>query len=274
MKMLYALILIFFITACTKVNFGYRLAPGSMMSTLDDTFNFKSERLKQVRSQLDLDFKTNRTQVAKVILNLVDDALLLANKKKIVEDDFKLLLNSVQNTRSAVVQLFKGSFETVINDLTSKEIENLSEFTIKKTNEAAKEISEKDNYLEKQLNSFEKLMKFLFDSANKDQLNIYNQFIIDHYDLFKEQLEYRKNFIKKFDSLIATKPELLKYVMNYYAGDLSVHSVEQQKSLDNLAVHLYKMMLKVWNASTDKQKDALKENLQDLRSQLLDMIKT
>ena len=134
-------------------------------------------------------------------------------------------------------------------------------------------MSEKESYLEKQISSFEKVMDFLFDSANKDQLTIYDQFINEHYSFFKEQLDYRKAFIQKFESLTDSKPELLTYVMNYYAGDSSVHTNEQQKKLDDFSRDLYKMMLKVWNTSTVKQKDKLKENMLDLQSELTDMTK-
>lgn len=266
------LAVIFFFSACTKLNFGYRLAPRSMMSKLDDTFDFKSDRFKQVRSQLDVDFKSNRTQVAKAVLNHVDEILLLVSKNEASENDFKTLMNSMQSSRILLISLFKNSFATVINDLTSKEIKNLDEFSNKKFKEQDKKISEKNNYQEKQMSSFENVMDFLFDSVNKDQLAIYNQFINQHHDFYVKQLGFRKEFSKKFDTLADKKSELLIYVMNYYAGDPSVRSPEQQKQLEDFAAELHKMMLKVWNASTPKQKDKLKENMQDFQIELKEMM--
>ncbi len=270
---IFLLVLIFFVTACTKLNFGYRLAPRSMMSKLDNTFNFKSDRFKQVRSQLDVDFKKNRTQVAKIVLNHVDEILLLSSKNEVSENDFKALLNSMQSSRVQLINLFKNSFETVLNDLTVKEIESLDEFSNKKFKEQDKTISEKDRYQKKQMNSFESVMEFLFDSVNNDQETIYSQFIDQHHDFFIKQLNYRKDFNKKFDALADKKPELLIYVMNYYAGESSVRTIDQQKELDEFSTELHEMMLKIWRSSTAKQKRYLKENMLELQSELTEMMK-
>ena len=198
----------------------------------------------------------------------------MVSKNEVVESDFKALLSSIQSSRVLLVQMFKNSFETVIKDLTLREIENMDGFSNKKFKEQDKKMSEKNNYLEKQMNSFEKVMDFLFDSVNKDQLTIYEQFITEHFGFFKEQLDYRKAFIQKFESLTNSRPELLTYVMNYYAGDSSVHTIDQQKKSDDFSRDLYKMILKVWNASTAKQKEKLKENMTDLRAELTDMTKS
>lgn len=270
---IFFLILIFFITACTKLNFGYRLAPRSMMSKLDDAFSFKSDRFKQVRSQLDVDFKTNRTQVAKIALSHVEEIIQLSRKNEIAENDFKVLLNSMQSSRVLMISLFKNSFETVLKDLTAKEIESLDEFSDKKLKENDEKIADKDSYLEKQVDFFEKLMDFLFDSANKEQLVIYTQFLNQQHDFFIKQLSYRKDFSKKFDALADRKSELLIYVMNYYAGESSIHSSEQQKELDFFAAELYQMMLKIWKTTSPKQKENLKENMLDLQEELREMIK-
>lgn len=243
-----------------------------MMSKLDDTFNFKSERFNQVRSKLDEDFKANRAQVAGLLLSHVDELSILASKTEVTRTDFKALMDSIQRTRGSLINLFKKSFEIVIQNLTAEEIQNLDKFSLKKLKEDDKKIALKDDYLEKQLDSFEKVMDFLFDSTNKSQREIYNQFLTDNYAFFEAQSESRKAFVKKFDSLTSKKEQLLTFVMKYYEGDDSIKDLTEVRNKETFSNNFNEVLFKVWTASSSKQRNYLKNSLMDLKEDLKKMV--
>lgn len=265
-------ILLFLIIGCTKVELGYRLAPRSTMSKLDDFFDFKSERFKKIRSQLDEDFKNNKGQVGQLVTGHVDEILILNRKSEASTADFKVLVGSMQKTRGSLISLFKGSFTVVIADLTVDEVTSLDQFSAKKFKEQDAKLSDKEEFLEKQIDSFKKIMDFLFDSATKEQFAIYEKFATDNYDFFLAQAEFRKGFIKKFDSLSSSKPELLDYVMQYYAGDASTRTPEQLKRLNLFSTDLHEMMAKIWKSISEKQKGNLNSNMLNLKDELNKMV--
>lgn len=265
-------ILLFLILGCTKVELGYRLAPRSTMSKLDDFFDFKSERFKKIRSQLDEDFKNSRSQVGQLVTGHVDEILILNRKSELSAADFKVLMESMQKTRGSLISLFKGSFTVVIADLTVEEVTSLDQFSSKKFKEQDEKLSDKVEFLEKQADSFEKVMDFLFDSATKEQIAIYEKFVTDNYDFFLAQAEFRKGFIKKFESLSSRKPDLLDYVMRYYAGDASTRTPEQLIRLNLFSVDLHEVMAKIWKSVSAKQKENLNSNMLSLKNELNKMV--
>ena len=271
---LIALILIFFlVAACTKLELGYRLAPRSMMSKLDDSFDFSSDRFKQIKSKLDDDFKINRIQVAQLVTKHVDYILVLAEKKEVGAPDLKLLMNSVQKTRGELVNLFRPTFGLVITNLNGDEIKSLDEFSKKKFKEQDKKLSEKEDYIEKQLDTFEKVMDFLFDSSSKEQVLVYQHFVEENYDYYVQQAEQRKIFAKRFESLIGNRAQLLDYVLNYYAGDPSSRAEAHQKRVVEMSEKFNTLLERVWVTLTPKQKTKLKENMLDLKEELNSLIK-
>lgn len=238
------------------------------MSKLDDFFEFKSDRFKKVRSQLDEDFKANRSQVGQLVTVHVNEILVLGQKAEINSVDIKILLDSMQKTRTTLIFLFKGSFNVVIADLSVDEMTSLDQISTQKFKDQDEKLSDKEEFLKKQINSFEKGMDFLFDSATKEQIAIYEKFINDNYDFFLTQAEFRKGFIKKFESLVTTKPKLLDYVMKYYAGDSTSRTPDQLKRLNLFSAELNEVMSKIWKASTAKQKENLNSNMLDLKGEL------
>ncbi len=272
MRCLYIIFILFFLNACTKVELGYRLAPRSTMSKLDDFFEFKSERFKKVRSQLDEDFKANRMQVGQLVDSHVDEILNLGNKPDVTAADFNALLKSMQKTRAALVNLFKGSFTLVIADLTADEVSSMDQLSTKKFKEQDKKLLDKEEFIEKQIDSFESIMDFLFDSASDEQIAIYQQFINENYNFFVAQSEFRKGFVKKFDALANNKIELLDYVMKYYAGDPSTRNQGQLQQLNLFNEKLYEVMAKIWNSASKKQKENLKDNMLNLKTELNKMV--
>ncbi len=268
MKLLTTFILLFCLFSCTKVELGYRLAPRATMSKLDDFFEFKSDRFKKVRSQLDQDFKANRARVGQLVTTQVDEILVLNRKPEINSADIKMLLDSAQKTRATLISLFKGSFTVVIADLSANEITSLDQIVTRKLKEQDEKLSDKEQFSEKQIASFKKVIDFFFDSVTKEQITIYEKFIHDNYNFFLAQAEFRKGFIKKFNSLATKKPELLDYVMKYYAGDSSTRTPDQLKKLDQVAAELNEVIAKLWQVSTTKQKENLNLNMLNLKDEL------
>ena len=273
MKLITISLIFLLLAACTKLEWGYRLAPRSMMSKLDDSFNFNSDRFKQIKNQLDDDFKTNRIQVAQLVMKHVDEIFVFAEKKEVAASDFKTLMNSMQTTRGQLVRLFKPTFDVVITNLNGDEITSLDKFSKKKFKELDKKLSEKEDYIEKQIDTFEKVMDFLFDSSSKEQVLIYKQFVEENYEYYLEQAEQRKIFVKKFESLISSKDQLVDFVLNYYAGDSSTRTEKHQKKTVEISEKFNSLLERIWVTLTPKQKANLKENLLNLKNELTSLMK-
>ena len=261
------LILIF--TSCTKFEVGYQLAPRYISNQLDDAFDFKSKRLKEIRAQLNIDFQKNHKDIALLVIKHIDEFLALAEKKSVSANDFKINLDSIYSSRKQLNTLFKPSVDIVLLNLSSEEVKNLNTFSLKKFKESDEKILEQKEFVKKQLKTFQKIMDFLVDGASDNQDQIYKDFVVKNYNYFLTQEEERKTFLKKFYVLFTNKPELVTYVLNYYSGIVSAQSLEYQKEHVAFLSALYDVEFKVWQSLSEKQKKAFRKNLKELRDEVL-----
>ena len=238
------------------------------MSRLDDSFDFKSDRYKQVRQQVEKDFENNRSHLAHLAATHVDEITSLSHKKETTAQDFEKLYTSLQKSRVQLIRLFLGSFRSVIHELTPEESENLKIFFAKKSMESEKKISRKSTFIEKQMGTFEKFMDFFFDGTNDNQRIIYRQFLNENYDFFIAQIAAKKSFAKRFADLFQEKENLLAFVVQYYSGTPSAKDPAIQAEYQQFIENLFVVQNKIWLASDQKQKDDLAENLLNLKKQL------
>lgn len=268
-RVLLACSFIFSLASCTKFEVGYQLAPRYISNKLDDAFDFKSKRLKEIRAQLNIDFQKNHKDVALLVIKHIDEFLALADKKTVSASDFKINLDSIYNSRKELTQLFKPSVDIVLLNLSLEENKNLNDFSLKKFKEADEKILEQKEFVKKQLKTFQKIMDFLVDDSTDSQDQIYKDFVVKNYDYFLTQEEERKTFLKKFNVLFPNKPDLVVYVLNYYGGTPSAQTGEYQNKHAAFLGALYDVEFKIWQSLTEKQKKAFRKNLKELRDEVL-----
>lgn len=262
------LLALLFISACTKFEIGYQLAPRWVSNRLDDAFDFSSARLKEIRSQLNEDFKKNHRAVAELVTKHADELLALAEKKEVLPKDCKNIVDSIYQSRKDLLILFKPSVDMVLKNLSVAESKKLNEYSEKKFKESDEKLAEKEDYIKKQLKTFDKIMDFLFDSASNEQTKMYENFVIKNFDYYVVQEESRKTFLKKFNVLLQDKNELVDFVIKYYASDISVQSDNYQKKHAVFLNSLYDFKAKIWHSCSDKQKKAFTKNLLALKEEV------
>lgn len=263
---------IFFTFSCTKFEFGYQLAPRYISNQLDDAFDFKSKRLKEIRAQLNVDFNRNHKQVARLLIKHVDEFLALADQKVLSAADFKKTIDSIYSSRKELTVLFKPSVDVVLMTLSVEESKNLNDFSLKTFKEADEKILIQKEFLKKQVKTFHKIMGFLVDDSTDAQDEIYRQFVLKHYDYFLIQEEERKLFLKKFNVLFPNKNELVNYVLNYYGGVVSAQTADYQKKHAEFLGALYDLEFKIWRTFSDQQKRAFRKNLKELKDEVLSVL--
>lgn len=268
MKFWIILITVIFVVACTKVELGYRLAPRTMMGRLDNSFSFESERFDQIKSVLDKDFAQNKPAVAKKTLHLIDELFKFSDRKEISPQEAQSFLVTLQNSRIDLVNLFKPSFSEVIGRLSPVEIKNLVDYSNEKISEQETLMTKREKFVDKQLNSFEKVMDFLFDAATNQQEKIYETFVAENQDFYRMQLQGRRNFVNKF-STTQQKSELVEFALAYYSGLAATRTAEHNRIYQKTEANLTTTIAKIWETLTDKQRKNFKENLLDLRAEVL-----
>ena len=245
------------------------MAPRLISNELDDAFDFKSQRLKDVRAQITADFKKNQQDVANLLIKTSDELILVSEKKDITKAAFLAALEKIKSGTELIGAQFKSSFEVVLNNLTSEEAEYFNTYSVKKHKEADEKISDKEKYVKSQVKNFEKTMDFFFGSATKEQLDIYKKFIIENYDYFLAQHQFQKNFLINFMVLKTKKEELLDYVLKYFRNDLSVRSEDYQKKYVAFEKSFTELEYNIWNSRTDKQQKTFKKNMAAIKEELL-----
>ncbi len=258
-----------FLFSCSKFEVGYQLAPRLISNSLDDAFDFKSQRLKEIKAQIAGDFKKNQHAVAGFLVKTSDALIALSEKKETTKDEFLAVLEKVKSEAEPVMGLFKGSFEIVTKNLSSDEAEYFNTYSVKKFKETDEKIADKEKYLKHQLKTFEKTMDFFFGSATSEQNDIYKNFFTENYDYFLAQHNSQKEFSKRFLVLQSKKDELLDYVLKYYRNDLSVRPEDYQKKYKVFEKSFGELEYNIWKSRTEKQQKYFKKTMTSLKDELV-----
>lgn len=273
MKFVFWIAALQLLVGCSRVELGYKLAPRIIVNRLDDAFDFNSDRFNQVRLQIESDFKKNKKEATSAAIKNIDQILAFSEKKDLTISDFKENLQSLQNTEKYLITLLKPTFEELLKNLSKEEFNNLTSYTKDKFEKADKLLATKDDFLEKQMDGFETMMDFFFDSSTKEQKELYKQFLAQHYDYFLYQIEVRKNFLKNFEAKLNTKPELLDYTLKYYSGDPTIRTPEHQAKQIAFLESACQIQFQIWNTITEKQKVHFRKTLNSLKDELFSLLK-
>jgi hypothetical protein len=278
MKILICLLLfgsLITLSSCSRLDLAFDYAPRYMANTLDDTFDFSSERYQKVKEGIKKDLDKNKVELLQEVIIKIDDVLLLVDKKDLALGDIRKLNDDVKLLQKKGIYAFKASFAELILPLSKKELEHLKEYTADKFKKADERLASKEDYAEFAQTSFKKTMKTFFDSVTKEQESLYEKFVEDNYDFFKYQVVWRKNFLSHFEDLFnksEDKSALLDYVMKYYAGDDSVKTPEYNQKQQKFYENAIKLESDLWKTTSEKQKSEFKKTLTSIKEELSGML--
>lgn len=269
MKNFLALLGCLFFFSCSRVELIYQFAPKVAADKVDESFDFKSERYKEVRQQIDSDLKTNKVLIIRNINELIDALSALSIKENLSLKDLQDLSLDIRRKQKILVNLFQPSFEKVILNLNEQEVKNLSNYSAKTFEKNDEQLREHKPFVDKRLEGFVKLMDYFFDKATSEQKAIYGDFIRNNFEYFKSQSTARREFVAQFNWPIQNKEALKTYVMQYYSGDRSVRSTSYAAQLATFEKNLIQLQLDLWKTLDKKQKDYFRVKLITLKTDLL-----
>ena len=267
---LFILQILFFIlvTGCAKLETAYNFAPRLSANFLDKYFDFSSERYDKVKEALEKDFKDNKDLFKVSLAKRLDTLQELSGKKELSTEKVDELMKDYRTLQTEVVERFKPSLNEIITKMTADELKHIKKESEETFDKNFENLSDKDKFIKKQLKSFEKNMDWLFDSVTDEQIKIYTEFLEQNFGYYKDQLEFRKSYLAKLESLFDKKDQMMEAAVKYYSGDDSVKPKEFLVKHNVFLKNLNILFQKLWVSLTDKQREEYKKTLAELRKEI------
>lgn len=269
MKYFLAFLSCLFFFSCSRVELIYQFAPKVAADKVDEAFDFKSERYKEVRNQIEADLKSNKVVIIRNINELIDVLSALSIKENLTLKDLQDLSLEIRRKQKSLIVLFQPSFEKVILNLNEQEVKSLSKYSAKTFEKNDEQLREHKPFVDRRIEGFVKLMDYFFDKATSEQKAIYGDFIRNNFEFYKSQSTARREFIAQFNWPIKSKEDLKNYVMQYYSGDSSVRTASYSSQLATFEKNLIQLQLDLWQTLDKKQKDYFRVKLITLKTDLL-----
>lgn len=273
MKYINLVLVVLFLGSCSKLELALDFAPRLIANNLDDTFDFTSERYNSIKSSIAKDISQNKKVAVEEIIKSLDQLLLVAEKNKVTKADFENNMDDLKVLQKKAVVLFQPSISEVVNSLSKKEFDHMKEVSAERFEKSDERLLDPKKFKKHAIVNFEKNMELFFDDVTDEQIKMYEVFIDNNYEFYKMQIDFRKESIEKFESLLDSKVELLDYALKYYSGDDSVkpeNYVKKQKQFFNNANQL---QVDIWNSTTDDQKKEFIKTLVELKQEIQSLVK-
>jgi hypothetical protein len=258
----------FLIQSCSKIDTAYNYAPGYSTDFLDRYFDFTSERYDKVKEALEKDFKNNKAAFKSALKKRLASLSELNDKKEISEQKVEEFISDYRSLQAEVVDRFKPSLKEIIMNMTKDELKHLKKETEDKHRENFETLENKDSFLKKELKRFKKNMSSIFDSVTDEQEQIYTGFVEQNFPYYKAQLEFRKSYLVKLESLFDNKEQMLDAAIKYYSGDDSVKPKEFLEKHKIFMKNMNILIQKIWKSLTDKQREEYKKTLVELNEEI------
>lgn len=273
MRYLFLVITVVFISACSRLELALDFAPRVIANNLDDTFDFSSERYSTIKKSIENDIRQNKKEAVAEIVKGLDQLLILSEKNKVSKADFESNINDLKVLQRKAIGFFTPSITEIISSLSKKEFDHMKEVTEQKFAKTDERLLDPNKFKKHALESFKKNMDLFFDDITDEQLKIYETFIENNYEYYKLQIDFRKDFLKKFEERLDNKPELLSYTLKYYSGDDSVKPADFVKKQKQFFSNANQLQTDIWNSTTDNQKIEFKKTMNELKQELLNLVK-
>lgn len=257
-----------FTMGCSRMDMAYSFAPRLAANQLEDAFDLSSARYHKIKDSIAKDLKENKGQIKTDLEALIDSLSLVADKKSLDSTQISEFFDTGKKLQFSFIMLLKPSFDEVLGSMSRPELEHLKDFSEEKFKKSEEKLADVEKFKKASLESFEKQMDTFFDSVADEQRKLYVGFLTENFEYYKFQTSVRKSFVSKLDSLFETKPEMVSYVIKYYAGDDSVKSDEYKKRQKAYFQNMKIAAGGIWQSLTDKQRSEFKKTLANMRADL------
>lgn len=255
------------LTACSRLDFAFKWADTYIASEVDDYFDISSQQNKSLKNSLKYDFEkmkvailpdwiTNAQQIQKDLTNGTLD-------KKEINKIFTSVLSNIERLTS----LFSKTAVEFIATTSSNQLEYFTKTFREKTEEDRQKLQD-EGKTEKHLKKYYKYFEMFLGSLTGDQKKLIENHI--RTAPFPSELKIKnkewvfQQFMKKRYSLSDLKNFVEDYLNQPEKFQLPEYRQELQKYYQNLQV----LLLDVSETLTPKQKESLRQNLEDKIVQL------
>lgn len=265
MKALLLSFTLLFFFSCSKLETALKLAPHFLTSKIDDAFDFKSAKVSAIRNQLGSDIEKNKKAVALGLIDHIDATLDLSKKDKITAAEVSLIVEALRKTQLNTVELFKPTFDVVLNDLRDEEIVYFKKHSDRKLKKDLKEAGDRKDFLKDRMKSILRTLGYFFENISDQQKKLVEKFVNTHYEYFVERIEIRKKFSDSFHLKLLAKEPTVIFVMNYFSGEAKDFSLGPVKAyLDDFS----KFQAEFWNITSPVERNSFRQKLMEYRAQL------
>ncbi len=275
MKFLVRILTIFLFLAaslgCTKLETAYSFAPRFSTNFLDKYFDFSSDRYDKVKDAIEKDFKDNKSVFKESLLKRLTALQELNGKKELSAEKVQELIRDYRLLQTEVVEKFKPSLREIIINMTQEELKHIKKESEEQYEKNFETLNDKEKLVKKHLKSFEKNMEAIVDDVTDEQEKLYSEFIEQNYPYHKAQLEFRKSYLTKLESLFDKKEEMFDAAVKYYIGEYYIKSKEFLTKHTEFQKNLTVFFQKLWLSLNDKQREEFKKTLVELKKEIEDL---
>lgn len=258
--------------ACSRLDWAISLAPRILSAKIDEAFDFPSQKNRQIRSSietiLDDQKKEAGQKLAQIISILESEAQAGLNSKNII-----LVFDELAIWQRSFLQKFLPTIHWVVDQLSQAELDHYQSFHQKKFKDALDEISTDDD-LDKQIyDKYENFFEFFIDEVRHDQKLAIREFIRNHRNYYRQQVNRRREFTEKFFRFAQEKKPDQQSLSDLVLEQFSVPNFDTVSPAEKkvFVEQSIELCAKIWSLTTEVQKKYFFKQLEFYRKILLDL---
>lgn len=273
MKVYALLVFYLFLSSCSRLDLVISYAPRYITNEMDDALDLNSERYNKIKKALENDIDKNKKELMYEVIVKLEYLQMITDKKDLSIDELKYAFDGFKALQKKTIYLFKPTFSEVIMSISKDEAEHLYSYAEDKFKKTDYRMADRQKYYKHYFKNYEHYMDIFFNSNNKEQDNLFRDFLNDNYDYYIYQNEMRKMFLKHFEIIFDKKPDLLDFTMQYYAGEKDIRTGDYIKKQEIFNYNLLLLCRDLWKEATVRQKIYFRQKLTDIKKELRKLIK-
>lgn len=269
MKKIFFLICLSFscLTACSRLDFAFNWADTYIASEVDDYFDISSQQSKSLKKSLKYDFEKMKVAVLPDWITNAQQIQKDLTNGTLNKNEINKIFTSVLSNIERLTSLFSKTAVEFISTTSSNQLEYFTKTFQEKTEEDRQKLQD-EGKTEKRLKKYYKYFEMFLGSLTVDQKKLIERHI--QTAPFPSELKIRnkewvfQQFMKKRFSL----SDLKNFVKDYLNQPEKFQLPEYQQALQKYYQNLQVLLIEVSETLTPKQKESLRQNLEEKVVQL------
>lgn len=261
-------ILSILLSGCNRVDLGYFIVSYKLKSYIEDSYHFKNDKIeKQVLSAWSQDLKNNQSLIYQDLSTFIAKVQELSQDNKFDRNEIDVLFMNFSIHQKKWIHFFEKSIALTLSVAEKVEMENHERYLLRKIEEDG-ESDEKS--IKKYKDKTKQALEFFFDSVNKTQEELVDNFIQANRSFLINQKKIKKQFAQKLTTLFPDKEAATSYYIAYYSADESIRDIKYKEDRQIFEENLKALLVNLWSSSADEQKAEFHQRLQSIVDQLSD----